>query len=102
MLTGLLTGPGAPGAPGTPDHPQQLRIDTTLAGRAFQEVRILDKQDAGEDAQWWWVPLLDGTERLGVLRVRAPGTGERTGDAMRHLASLLALLMVSKRPYSDT
>ncbi|SFI29635.1 hypothetical protein SAMN05216275_102318 [Streptosporangium canum] len=95
----LLTGPGAPG---TPDHPQQLRIDTTLAGRAFQEVRILAKQDAGEDAQWWWVPLLDGTERLGVLRVRAPGAGERTGDAMRHLASLLALLMVSKRPYSDT
>ncbi|MFI6889246.1 PP2C family protein-serine/threonine phosphatase [Streptosporangium canum] len=91
----LLTGPGAPG---TPDHPQELRIDTTLAGRAFQEVRILAKQDAGEDVRWWWVPLLDGTERLGVLRIRAPGAG----DAMRHLASLLALLIVSKRPYSDT
>ncbi|MGW3368949.1 PP2C family protein-serine/threonine phosphatase [Streptosporangium canum] len=95
----LLTGPGAPGTPG---HPLELRIDTTLAGRTFQEVRILAKQDTGEGVQWWWVPLLDGTERLGVLRVRAQGAGERAGDVMRHLASLVALLVVSKRPYSDT
>ncbi|MFI6538620.1 PP2C family protein-serine/threonine phosphatase [Nonomuraea sp. NPDC050547] len=77
----------------------ELLVDTTLAGRAFQEVRPLSQR--GEDGgQLWWLPLLDGTERLGVLRL--PGDGNAPPPAGRHLASLLALLLVSQRTSSDT
>ncbi|MFC9973950.1 PP2C family protein-serine/threonine phosphatase [Spirillospora sp. NPDC127200] len=83
----------------------ELRIDATLAGRAFQEVRTLPKHGPGEgEPEYWWVPMLDGTERLGVLRVgAAPGLGEKEAlERMRHLASLVALVIVSSRPYSDS
>jgi len=92
----------------------ELRVDATLAGRAFQEVRILtgtgtggaDDERSGKGVggvRRWWVPLLDGTERLGVLRISAEtGTDAQIQDNMRDLASLVALLLVDKRPSSDS
>ncbi|HEX2313968.1 MAG TPA: PP2C family protein-serine/threonine phosphatase [Thermomonospora sp.] len=95
----------------------ELRVDGTLGGRAFQEIRILAAKGpveaAADEADYWWVPLLDGTERLGVMRVRTAGQADpsaqaREGDGaavtarMRHLASLVALMLVSSRPYSDS
>ncbi|KAB2340191.1 PP2C family protein-serine/threonine phosphatase [Actinomadura rudentiformis] len=100
----LLTGRGGSGGEGADSEIAELKIDATLAGRAFQDVRMLSKNDPDGRVEYWWVPLLDGTERLGVLRVRAIGTGaedEITGR-MRHLASLVALILVSCRPYSDS
>ncbi|WP_405140965.1 PP2C family protein-serine/threonine phosphatase [Sphaerisporangium sp. NBC_01403] len=79
-----------------------LRIDGTLAGKAFQHVQVVAKTGAGDHPDWWWVPLLNGTERLGVIRVSAREIGEHTQDDMRHLASTVALLVVSKRAHSDT
>ncbi|GIH24786.1 hypothetical protein Aph01nite_30960 [Acrocarpospora phusangensis] len=76
----------------------ELRIDTTLAGRAFQEVRALS-QNGGDGEHLWWVPLLDGTERLGVLRVAAEGPD--LPEAAGHLAALVALMLVSQRTHSD-
>ncbi|MFF3439198.1 PP2C family protein-serine/threonine phosphatase [Streptosporangium sp. NPDC002721] len=97
-LTGLDAGTGA--APGE----GELRIDGTLAGRAFQEVRVLPKLPSGTEPGCWWVPLLDGTERLGVLRaaVRPRTEAGRAQEDMRHLASMVALLLVSKRSQSDS
>ncbi|WP_143737895.1 PP2C family protein-serine/threonine phosphatase [Microbispora sp. GKU 823] len=89
-----LWGPGGEGA-----QPEELKIDTTLAGRALQEVRMLRGGSEGDAPGQWWVPLLDGTERLGVLHM----TSER-GDVeerMRHVSSLIALIVVSKRSFSD-
>ncbi|GAA4201416.1 PP2C family protein-serine/threonine phosphatase [Streptosporangium oxazolinicum] len=82
----------------------ELRIDGTLAGRAFQEVRVLFRSPSGDEPGRWWVPLLDGTERLGVLRlsVRPEADVERAQEDMRHLASMMALLLVSKRSQSDS
>ncbi|MDH2429380.1 PP2C family protein-serine/threonine phosphatase [Sphaerisporangium sp. TRM90804] len=99
---GAGAGEGAGGDPGASESLDDLRIDGTLAGRAFQEVRILSKHDADGAVEWWWVPLLDGTERLGVLRIRAKDADEHAVDAMRHLASVVALMVVSKRALSDT
>ncbi|MGN9786188.1 PP2C family protein-serine/threonine phosphatase [Nonomuraea sp. ZG12] len=80
--------------------PDELRIDATYGGRAFQENRILRK--SGEDGQdCWWVPLLNGAERLGVLRVTADGLGELDQQVIRALAEMVALFVVSKRAYSD-
>ncbi|MFI6450464.1 PP2C family protein-serine/threonine phosphatase [Streptosporangium amethystogenes] len=79
-----------------------LRIDGTLAGRAYQEVRMLARSGVDRPAGHWWVPLLDGTGRLGVLRVRPADDGQAARDRMRHLASIVALLLVSVREYSDS
>ncbi|MFI7635336.1 PP2C family protein-serine/threonine phosphatase [Nonomuraea sp. NPDC049400] len=81
------------------DEPaDEMRVDGTLAGRAFQEVRVLPQGgDRGE--RYWWVPLLDGTERLGLLRVGSDAA--EVPPAAVHLAGLIALLVVSQRTQSD-
>ncbi|GAA3029497.1 PP2C family protein-serine/threonine phosphatase [Streptosporangium longisporum] len=98
----LVTGKGlAAGADAEPEA-AELRIDGTLAGRAFQEVRMLAGPGSGSEEHRWWVPLLDGTERLGVLRISAPPGDGRAQEDMRHLASMAALLLASKRQQSDS
>ncbi|MFE9816768.1 PP2C family protein-serine/threonine phosphatase [Streptomyces sp. NBC_00236] len=81
------------------DMPADLAVEGTVAGRAFQLGRI-SPASASTSGQWW-VPLLDGTERLGVLRVGAPGAQVEADDALDRLAGLVALLLESKRGTSD-
>ena len=50
---------------------QPLAIDGTLAGRAFQHMQVLS-QGLGDERVRLWVPMVDGTERLGVLSVVLP------------------------------
>ncbi|RCG32397.1 serine/threonine-protein phosphatase [Sphaerisporangium album] len=94
------TGPATSGR--TPEELSELKIDATLAGRAFQEVRILSVASGEGGAISWWVPLLNGTERLGVIRVTTPDAGERYQEAMRSLSALVALMIVCTRRYSDS
>ncbi|MER6828779.1 PP2C family protein-serine/threonine phosphatase [Streptosporangium sp. NPDC000563] len=108
----LLTGEGHGGREVASTAACELRIDATLAGRAFQEMRILvgvgegTERDTDEDTdgpQRWWVPLLNGVERMGVLRIGVEAAADaQIQDNMRDLASLVALLLVDKRPYSDS
>ncbi|MET9799628.1 PP2C family protein-serine/threonine phosphatase [Streptomyces sp. NPDC006368] len=102
---------------------QELRIDATLAGRVFQSMRALSATVDGRRQHW--LPILDGAERLGVLLVEtgagpeagthagasadahADEAGDEAGDdagdeAMRDLASLMGMLLVSKRTHSDS
>jgi hypothetical protein len=44
------------------------------------------------------VPILDGTQRLGVLGAEAARGAEET---LRYLAAMVALQLVSKSPFSD-
>ncbi|WP_225638982.1 hypothetical protein [Streptomyces solaniscabiei] len=74
-----------------------LPIEGSLAGRAF--VSGLFVSAVEEAHSRWWVPVLDGTERLGVLSV-APGDGADV-ELVQALASVVGLLLVSKRPHSD-
>ncbi|MEV4315675.1 PP2C family protein-serine/threonine phosphatase [Actinocrispum sp. NPDC049592] len=78
-----------------------LSVDAGLAGRAFRHLELITsgRPPAGPH---FWIPLLDGTERVGVLGVRAAGNDADTISRVRALASLLALLIVSKRPHSDS
>jgi serine phosphatase RsbU (regulator of sigma subunit) len=81
---------------------EQHRIEGTLAGRAYQLSQITAPAGGGA----CWVPVLDGTERLGVLHVE-PGPGDGAGEASdeevcRAVASMAGLLVVSKRANSDS
>jgi serine phosphatase RsbU (regulator of sigma subunit) len=85
-----------------------LPVDSSLAGRAYQYLEVLvQSADAAGDATKVWVPLLDGTERLGVLAVtvdRAEALDEdggRLGRRLRRLAGLAAELIATKTRYGD-
>ena len=92
------------------DRAVPLAVDTTLAGRAFQHLRILTGAARdGADEPVVWLPLLDGTERLGVLRVTVPAgttadeiSSGALGLRLRRLAGLAAELVVTKTLYGDT
>jgi hypothetical protein len=78
-----------------------LPIDSTLAGRAFQTI-TMHHTDVGEGLFRVWVPLVDGTERLGVLELIVAHVDDVTLHRCRMLASLTGLMIVSKSAYSDT
>ncbi|WNB86916.1 PP2C family protein-serine/threonine phosphatase [Cellulomonas sp. ATA003] len=88
-------------ATGTPPAEPQS-IEGTLAGRAFKLMQPVVAH-GGEPAVW--VPLLDGTHRLGVLRVAVPvGTDlaePSVEDAYRLLTHLAGHLVAAKSPYGD-
>ncbi len=79
----------------------RLGVDSTLAGRAFRTVRILASDRDGS----FWVPILDGADRLGVLEVTPASAEDLQDPALRQqcqwLASLLGHLIVSMEPYGD-
>ncbi|GAA3818407.1 PP2C family protein-serine/threonine phosphatase [Sphaerisporangium flaviroseum] len=98
----LLTGRGQNAGEGADPEAAELKINTTPAGRAFQEMRILARPGVDGEPGHWWVPMLDGTERIGVIRVSGSDAGQVAEEDMQALASLAALLVVSKRSHSDS
>src|SRR5215218_6048965 len=81
---------------------ERVAIEGTLAGRAFKLVRPVIVH-GGPPAVW--LPLVDGTHRLGVLRVTAPDgvdlEAPAVEDAYRLLAHLSGHLVMAKSPYGD-
>lgn len=47
--------------------PAPIPVNGSLAGRVFGRVRSAQADDG--DRRRWWVPIVDGTDRLGVLEV---------------------------------
>ena len=88
---------------------QQIDLVNTLAGRAFQLGEIL--VGTGEDGSVvLWVPVLDGTDRIGVMRIglsdHASAAAERVDDPeLRRwlwiVASLMGHVVATKTVYSD-
>lgn len=95
----LLTGRGADAGESSGESLTELCIDATAAGRAFQSVQPV--RDADEGGDCWWVPLRDGAERVGVLRVDRDGSGEQASPVLRQLAALVTMIILSKRSSSD-
>jgi len=83
-----------------PEEPRSFPVDASMAGRAFRDIALI--ATARNGAHHFWIPLLDGTERIGVLGVAAPDRSASTVGRVRALASMVALMLVSKRPHSDT
>jgi serine phosphatase RsbU (regulator of sigma subunit) len=78
------------------DPGERLDIDATVAGEAF---RIRARRETGDCA---WLPLLDGADRLGVLRVDLDGeTDELRMDRLEMLSTVIALFIESKAHFGD-
>jgi serine phosphatase RsbU (regulator of sigma subunit) len=88
---------------GTLGSAEAHAIETTVAGRAYRSIRV-QHSPASEDehGQRLWLPLVDGTERLGVLELAVADVSAPMLDWYRALASLAGLMIVSKTGYSDT
>jgi hypothetical protein len=52
--------------------PDPLPIDGSLPGRAFISVTSVHAGGNGADPARWWVPMVDGTDRLGVIEFVPP------------------------------
>ncbi|CAL9376527.1 hypothetical protein SUDANB176_00974 [Streptomyces sp. enrichment culture] len=96
----LLSGRGPGAGQGGEQDPDELSIADTAAGRSFETLR--PQFEAGAGAGRWWVPMLDGAERVGAPRVDTEGHegGERA--VMRQLATLVTILIMTKRAHSDS
>lgn len=99
QLTPLHAGP-APGGSADAGAPAQerLAVDGTLAGWAYrtESLRLASSGDLVV-----WLPLVDGVERMGVLRVSAPSLDTSTLEQCRTLAALTGQFLSSKVPTSD-
>jgi hypothetical protein len=88
--------------PVRPQAGPALGIDATIAGHAFRLVEITATE---ADEPVLWVPLLDGTERLGVARIVLPARADALDPSTRRrcwvLAGLIGHLVASKLLYSD-
>ena len=74
-------------------------IDGSFAGRAFQTDAMVErKQDDGVRV---FVPLLDGTDRVGVLVFTLDAVDDHDRRLTRRLAGLVADMLVTKSMYTD-
>lgn len=98
----LLTGRGEDAGRASGGEPEEIRVEGTLGGRAYQSVETVTGHPEGGGAHHLWVPILDGTERIGVLRATVHPGDEEAAAAAESLAGLVALITVSKGPASDS
>ncbi|WP_081236472.1 PP2C family protein-serine/threonine phosphatase [Streptomyces viridosporus] len=96
-----LTGKG----PEAGTERQEFTVRGSLPGQAYQRVDLLAEPATGgapDGRRRWWVAVTDGVERLGVLRTDTDTDDEEARQAVRDLASMTALLLLSKRSFSDS
>jgi serine phosphatase RsbU (regulator of sigma subunit) len=87
---------------GSAPHRDPIAVDGTLGGRAYALVTPCASEIDGQPARLW-LPLLNGSERTGVLEVIAPASLEDEAvDECVSVASLLAELLITRNLYSDT
>ena len=84
---------------------EPLPVLGTVAGKSFTSTSIIDLEAEGGRGRRLWVPLIDGTERLGVLDVTFPGYDEPVPTELlavaERYAHLTAILLATKSLYSD-
>ena len=85
--------------PGSTASAQELDVDGTVAGRAFQTELVTHGAPEG-DRTVLWVPIKDGAERMGVLKAYTDGS-DLTLRRAHAVASLVAAMIVSRRQYGD-
>ncbi|WP_328453105.1 PP2C family protein-serine/threonine phosphatase [Amycolatopsis sp. NBC_00438] len=90
--------------PVRPQGGPALSADATLAGRAFARIEIVVAPGESGPAVVW-LPVLDGTERLGALRITLAADADPHDKTLRGncwtLAGQISHLVLSKQLYSD-
>ena len=79
---------------------QDEAIDGTVAGGAFTRHAAVERvgQDGGTRV---WLPLLDGTDRVGVMALTLEDIDDELRGHLRRLAANIAHLFFSKGKYTD-
>ena len=86
------------------DTSPPILVDGTVAGRAFTAVRTQAGSREGERPYRLWVPMVDGSERLGVVEIvadQAPADPDAFRLRCETLIGLLGHLVTVKMPYGD-
>jgi hypothetical protein len=80
----------------------ELSVDSTLAGRAYQNVEMQTQVETGTSVRVW-LPVGIGPHRLGVLTATTavPPDGEQIA-ALSRLADATGVLLQGKSAYGDT
>jgi len=77
-----------------------LDIDSTIAGQAFRTERLIEEPTPGGH-QRMWIPIVDGSERLGILAATVATADDVLRRRARHVAAVVASMLVSKQLYGD-
>lgn len=74
-------------------------IDDSQAGRAFLSAETVEQPQA--DGVRMFLPLLDGSDEVGVLAVTLSSVDDDDRRLLRRLAGLVADMLVTKNSYTD-
>jgi hypothetical protein len=74
-----------------------VEIDTTLAGRAYRSLEVHEGTRDGVRTRW--IPVVDGTERLGVLELAFDEAAPVDHEQTLGFAGLVAELLMTKTAY---
>ncbi len=81
----------------------KVSLEGTVPGRVFRELgpQVVER----DGRRQVWLPLIDGTERLGVLNLTVPDDRDveapQWRNAFRWFATLTAHLLAAKSPFGD-
>ncbi|MGV9235272.1 PP2C family protein-serine/threonine phosphatase [Streptomyces nigra] len=87
--------PIGPSKPTEPSEP--IQIEGSMAGLAYRTQRT---QRSRDDCTAW-VPMIDGVERVGVLRVTAPCFEDALLESCAALSGLATLLVMAKASHDE-
>jgi serine phosphatase RsbU (regulator of sigma subunit) len=75
------------------------RIDDSAAGQAFLRMTVVEEERA--DGVRMFLPLLDGSDEVGVLALTLDAVDEDDRRLLNRLAGLVADMLVTKNSYTD-
>ncbi|EFL24490.1 putative stage II sporulation protein E (SpoIIE) [Streptomyces himastatinicus ATCC 53653] len=75
------------------------RIDDSQAGRAFLSTTTVEQPQT--DGVRMFLPLLDGSDEVGVLAITLSSVDDDDRRLLRRLAGLVADMLVTKNSYTD-
>ncbi|UOY01660.1 PP2C family protein-serine/threonine phosphatase [Blastococcus sp. PRF04-17] len=79
---------------------RRVPIDESVVGRAFTTDSLVEEPQPDASVRLY-LPMLDGSDRVGVLMLRLPRVNDGDRRLAQRLAGLVADLIVTKDAYTD-
>ncbi|MGY1744295.1 PP2C family protein-serine/threonine phosphatase [Blastococcus sp. SYSU D00695] len=80
---------------------ERTPIDGSAAGRAFATAEVVEQPEPDGSVRLF-LPMLDGSDRVGVLSLHLPAVNAADRRLALRLAGLVADMVVTKGEYTDT